>query len=119
MYTLLLVLLILDAFVLGIVILLQAGSGGGLAALGGGAGTDTFVGGRQAVTILTRATRWCGALFLGLSLVLSIMSSQSAAPRSILQDNIQAPLPIQEAPLPFDDTPASDQGAPAPSEDPQ
>ena len=35
-------------------VLLQAGKGGGLAAVGGGASTDTFIGGRQAATLLTQ-----------------------------------------------------------------
>ena len=33
-------------------VLMQAGQGGGLASLGGGAGTEVFMGGRQAVTVL-------------------------------------------------------------------
>src|SRR5437667_12701624 len=53
MFALLLTLLILDALLLSVVVLLQAGQGGGLASLGG-ATTDTVLGGRQAVTILTK-----------------------------------------------------------------
>ncbi len=48
MYTFLLVLLILDALLLSVVVLLQAGQGGGLATMGG-AGTESVLGGRQAV----------------------------------------------------------------------
>ena len=48
----LIVLLVIDALVLVPAILLQSGKGGGLAAMGGGASTDTFLGGRQAVTLL-------------------------------------------------------------------
>jgi len=56
------------------VVLLQAGQGGGLASLGGGGGTsDTVLGGRQAVTILTKATWWCGGIFLALSLALQFV----------------------------------------------
>ena len=58
MYTFLLILLVLDAILMGVVVLLQAGQGGGLASLGGGT-TDMVVGGRQAVTA---SCGICGAL---------------------------------------------------------
>jgi preprotein translocase subunit SecG len=97
MYGFLLAVLILDAIFLSVVILLQAGKGGGLAAMGGGAAaTDGILGGRQATTVLTRATWTSGTLFMVLSLVLSIMSSRSAAPSSILRPD----LPASTAPAP-------------------
>src|SRR5205823_6682074 len=46
MYGFLVSVLILDSLVLTTAILLQAGQGGGLASLGGGAGTEQFMGGR-------------------------------------------------------------------------
>lgn len=97
MYGFLLIVLILDAIFLSVVILLQAGKGGGLAAMGGGAAaTDGILGGRQATTVLTRATWTSGTLFMVLSLVLSIMSSRSAAPSSILRPDapVTAPAPV-------------------------
>ena len=60
MFAFLTFILILDAIVLITAILLQAGTGGGLAALGGGSSTDSFLGGRQATTILTKLSWWCG-----------------------------------------------------------
>ena len=65
MYTLLLVLLILDALVLGAAILLQAGKGGGLSANFGGASSsaDSVIGTRQAGNLLTKASWWCGGIF--------------------------------------------------------
>ena len=100
MFGLLLTLLLLDGLLLSVVILLQAGKGGGLASMGGGAGTDTLIGGRQAATILTKASWTCGAAFMVLALVLSILSSRAAQPTSILRDE-------------FSQTPGQ-QGAPAP-----
>ena len=100
MYTLVLTLLIIDSFVLLVAVLLQAGQGGGLASLGGGSSTDSFFGGRQAVTILTKASWVSGGLFLALALVLAGMSSGSATPRSVLEEGISAPVPV--APLPLD-----------------
>jgi preprotein translocase subunit SecG len=86
MYGFLLTVLILDGLFLSVVILLQAGKGGGLAAVGGGpAMTEGILGGRQATTVLTRATWTSGALFMLLALALSIMSSRSQAPQSVIQ----------------------------------
>lgn len=96
MFTFLLTLLILDAIVLSVVVLLQAGQGGGLASLGGAGGTDTVLGGRQAVTILTKATWWCGGIFLALALVLSLVPRGVGS--SDLQQRLRATTPAAPAP---------------------
>lgn len=112
MYGFLLTVLVLDGIFLSVVILLQSGKGGGLAAMGGSpAMTEGILGGRQATTMLTRATWTAGTLFMVLSLVLSIMSSRSRQPDSILRQDFQqqqqgAPAPepvlpgLQEEPPP-------------------
>ncbi len=105
MFSFFVTILMLDSLLLAIVVLLQAGKGGGLAAMGGGASTDTFFGGRQATTILTKLSWWCGGIFLGLSLMLSAISATSAAPRSLLEGQIEAPTPVQ---LPAPASPATD-----------
>jgi len=117
MFTFLLIVLVLDSFVLIGAVLLQAGTGGGLAAMGGGASTDSFMGGRQAATILTRSTWWLGGIFLGLALMLAGMSTRTAVPRSVLDTQQQtAPAPIAPPPqLPLDVEPQSQQ---APPQDP-
>ena len=100
MVTFLVIVLLLDGLFLMGVILLQAGKGGGLAAVGGGASTDTFIGGRQAATLLTRSTWISAAIFLGLALVLAVISSRGTTqPESILQRELQqgpaaAPQPL-------------------------
>ncbi len=109
MFGILIALLILNCVVLATVVLLQAGKGGGMAALGGGASTDSFIGGRQAVTILTKMSWWCGGIFLGLSLVLAGMSARGSAPRSVLEEDLGAPQPVQIAPPPIDLQPAETQ----------
>ncbi len=91
MFALLLTLLILDALILSAVVLLQAGQGGGLASLGG-ATTDTVLGGRQAVTILTKLTWWCGGIFLVLSLILSLVP-RGGGSASELQQRLRATTP--------------------------
>lgn len=116
MFTFLLIILILNAILLAVVVLLQAGTGGGLAAMGGGAATDSVLGGRQATTILTKGTWWLGGIFLGLSLILSGMSSRGAAPRSVLDaEPVTAPTPVApptQLPLELDEAPSGQQPAP-------
>ena len=99
MFGLLLALLLIDGILLGVVVLLQSGKGGGLASMGGGAGTDTLIGGRQAATILTKASWVTGGLFMVFALMLSILSSRQARPTSVLRDEFRAqPAPAQPAP---------------------
>jgi preprotein translocase subunit SecG len=101
MFAFLVSLLILDAILLSVVVLLQAGQGGGLASLGGG-GTDTVLGGRQAVTILTKLTWWCGGIFMLISLVLSFVPRGAGSSR--LQEQLRQATPAapsQQAPLPL------------------
>ena len=99
LYYILLFLLILNGLFLGVVVLLQSGKGGGLASMGGGMGTDTLIGGRQAATLLTKATWTGGGTFMALALILSIVSSRQRAPESILRDTFTpqqqtAPAPV-------------------------
>jgi len=86
MYTFLLVLLVLNSLVLIAAVLLQSGKGSGLSANFGGASSspDSFVGTRQAATLLTRITWWGGGLFLVLAYVLQIMGTRSSVPSSVL-----------------------------------
>jgi preprotein translocase subunit SecG len=107
-YNILIAILILDAVILVVAILLQSGKGGGLAASFGGASSspDAFVGIRQAGTILTKATWWCGGIFLGLAFLLQVMSTRSRAPRSILEDTFGTPAPAT-APVPGNAAPAT------------
>ena len=69
MFGVLLAILILDGIFLTIVVLLQSGKGGGLAAMGGSGGTaaDSLIGGRQAATLLTKATWTAGEPFVTLN----------------------------------------------------
>ncbi len=95
------VILLLDAVILTIAVLLQAGQGGGLASLGGGSGTEMFMGGRQATTLLHKITWWTAGIFMFLALILAVMSAHSGAPRSVLEGATPPPAPVQSAPLPI------------------
>ena len=117
MYTFLVGLLVVDGFVLGVVVLLQAGKGGGLAAMGGGTGaTDGILAGRQATSVLTRTSWILGFTFMSLALILSIMSSRAQQPASMLeQDFRQQQLPAT-APEPILPGQLGGSGTPAPVE---
>jgi len=108
-FGLLLALVILDGLLLAVIVLLQAGKGDGLAAMGGGGGTvaDGIMGGRQAATLLTKATWVTGAVFLTVLFMLSILSSRASAPQPLLRDQFTAPA----APPPLLNT-TTDTGAP-------
>ncbi len=61
-----------------LVILLQAGKGGGMgAAFGGGGGGGTVFGGRGAATFLTKLTAVCAGIFMLTSMVLAYWASQT------------------------------------------
>lgn len=113
MYGFLLTVMVLDGIFLAVVILLQSGKGGGLAAMGGGAAmTEGVLGGRQATTVLTRATWISGTIFMVLAFVLSIMSSRALQPESVIQVQPPATAPAPQPVLPGA-TGAGDAGAPA------
>jgi preprotein translocase subunit SecG len=105
LYTLLLVLLVIDSLVLIAAVLLQAGQGGGMAASFGGVSSSasSFLGTRQTGNLLTKASWWCGGLFLGLAFLLSLASTRSRAPKSIL-DQTFTPTPVT---APANNAPAS------------
>ena len=64
------------------VVLLQRSEGG---ALGAGGGTGSFMTGRGQANALSRATAILGAMFFATALLMSILSSWSRAPHSILE----------------------------------
>lgn len=103
MYTFLIVVMGLVGVVLGVAILLQSGKGGGLAASFGGSAssTESFLGGRQTATLLTKGSWTLGAVFLSLALVLSILSIRERAPRSVLEGEFRPTGPQPVAPTPL------------------
>ena len=104
LYNFLLVLLIIDGLILAISVLLQAGQGGGLASMGGGT-TDLVMGGRQAVTILHKASWVTGSVFMFLAVVLSIVVSQRTVGQSEVQRQLRQPAPAPVAPAPLQTNP--------------
>ena len=99
LYTLLMVLLTIDSIFLIAAVLLQSGQGQGLAATFGGVSSSAgaFLGTRQTGNLLTKASWWCGGIFLGLAFVLSLASSRGRAPKSVLDQafpNAPSPAPV-------------------------
>jgi len=68
-----------------IVVLLQSGQSGDIAAAFGGMGSQTAFGPRGAATVLTKATTWCAVIFMVTSITLSVMASRKKGPTSVLQ----------------------------------
>jgi len=90
MYYALLTLFVVVSLLLILVTLLQKGRGDVGAAFGGGMGQSIFgVGGVD--TILTKATYWLGALFLGLALLLSVVPKEKPSALEKLNEGKEAP----------------------------
>ena len=108
MFTLLLTLHIVICFLLVVVVLIQAGKGGGLASAFGGAGTstDAVFGGRQAATFLGKATTVLGTIFFISSFGLALYSSYHSGPSSAVQQELQQSSPMPVAPAPVAQPPA-------------
>jgi len=92
-----------------LVILLQAGKGGGMGSLGGGAGSQTVFGGRGAQTFLGKVTSVSAAIFMLTSLSLAYSSTHT---RSVM-DQHEAQAPAAPA-APAGSAPAAPAPAPAP-----
>jgi preprotein translocase subunit SecG len=60
-----------------LIVLLQAGRGGGLAGAFGAQTAQTLFGGRGAATFLSKATQWLAAAFMVMSILLAVLSSRN------------------------------------------
>jgi preprotein translocase subunit SecG len=88
-----------------IVVLLQSGKSGDVAAAFGGMGSQTAFGPRGAATALSKATTWSAVMFMVTSITLSVAASRHHGPRSVLQDtktsqSKPAPTKPAQAPTP-------------------
>ncbi|MDP9158833.1 MAG: preprotein translocase subunit SecG [Acidobacteriota bacterium] len=72
-------------FFLIIVVLLQSGKSGDIAAAFGGQGSQTAFGPRGAATALSRATTWSAIIFIVTSISLSILAQRRSGTNSVLQ----------------------------------
>ena len=84
-FTLITAIHIIVSFFLIIVVLLQSGQSGDIAAAFGGQGSQTAFGPRGAATALSKATTWSAIIFMVTSITLSIWASRRVGPKSVLQ----------------------------------
>ena len=76
---------IIVCFFLIIVVLLQHGKSGDIAAAFGGMGSQTAFGPRGAATVLSKATTWAAIMFMLTSITLSIFAARRPSSSSVLQ----------------------------------
>ena len=114
MYALLLVIHVIVCLVLILVVLLQAGRGGGFSdMLGGGQPQSLF--GTQTNAFMLRATEVCAVVFIITSLSLAILSTQrgkSLVTNQKLMQEMQSKIPVVPQPPP---APPKDPNMPLPS----
>jgi preprotein translocase subunit SecG len=103
---------VLVCLVLMLVVLIQQGKGGDLAAAFGGGSSQAAFGARTGATLLTKVTWVCASLFVIGALALSILGQRG--PGSVIGS---APMPRPAATQPAP-TPATPPATPAPSQDP-
>lgn len=88
-----------------IVVLLQSGQSGDVAAAFGGMGSQTAFGTRTAATVLTKATTWAAIIFMLTSITLSVFAARRGhRSGSVLEGTRSAPTktvpPAQKPPAP-------------------
>ena len=79
---------VIVCFFLIIVVLLQSGKSGDIAAAFGGMGSQTAFGPRGAATALSKATTWSTVIFMITSITLSVMASRGASSSSSITQGL-------------------------------
>ena len=79
-------------------VLMQASQGGGLSGTFGGQAASSILGGQGAGNVLSKITGWLAAIFIGLAILISIMSgpnddSSSSLVKKAAEEN---PIPLEE-----------------------
>ena len=86
MYLILAIHIIVCIFIV-IVVLLQSGKSGDVAAAFGGMGSQTAFGPRSSANVLTKATTWSAVIFMITSIALSVMMGKHTSGGSILENS--------------------------------
>ena len=105
MITFITIIHIIVSFFLIIVVLLQSGKSGDIAAAFGGQGSQTAFGPRGAATALSKATTLSAVLFMLTSITLSIFAQRRSSSGSVLQGVRSAPTQQQQQPQPQQQAP--------------
>ena len=79
-------------------VLMQASQGGGLSGTFGGQAASSILGGQGAGNVLSKITGWLAAIFIGLAILISIMSGPNDDSSSSLVKKAaeQNPIPIEQ-----------------------
>ena len=85
MITLITLVHIFVCFFIIVVVLLQSGKSGDIAAAFGGMGSQTAFGPRGATTLLGKATTWSAVLFMLTSITLSVAAARHRSSGSVLE----------------------------------
>lgn len=109
MFTFLVVIIALIAFLMTVVVLLQSGRGGGLAGIASGGATRQVLGTRQAPDLLEKATWTLASIFIVLCILSNFFIGEEQAESVIQQRATQGATEQQQAPMP-----PAQQGEPAP-----
>jgi preprotein translocase subunit SecG len=80
-----------------IVVLLQSGQSGDIAAAFGGMGSQTAFGPRGSATVLSRVTTWSAIIFMLTSITLSVLAQRRSGSNSVLQGIKSTPAKSQPA----------------------
>ena len=83
------------------VVLMQASQGGGLSGTFGGQAASSILGGQSAGNVLSKITTWLAIIFIGLAILISILSGPSSETSTSLvkkaaEDNPVQPLQQQD-----------------------
>lgn len=81
------------------IVLMQASQGGGLSGTFGGQAASSILGGQGAGNVLSKITGWLAAVFIGLAVLISILSgpSDDSSSSIVKKASEENPIPIEQA----------------------
>ncbi len=80
------------------VVLMQASQGGGLSGTFGGQAASSILGGQGAGNVLSKITTWLAVVFIGLAILISILSGPNSDTSSSLVKKASENNPVQQKP---------------------
>ena len=80
------------------VVLMQASQGGGLSGTFGGQAASSILGGQGAGNVLSKITTWLAVVFIGLAILISILSGPNSDTSSSLVKKAFENNPVQQQP---------------------
>ena len=79
-------------------VLMQASQGGGLSGTFGGQAASSILGGQGAGNVLSKITGWLAAIFIGLAILISIMSgpNEDISSSLVKKSAEENPIPVEQ-----------------------